>query len=80
MHPNRVFYGWWLAIASFGVLFYTAGVFFYGFAPFFAEIIDEFGWPTAVASIAFAFQRTEQGISVHSSAMLWTVSGLANQL
>ena len=62
MHPNRVFYGWWLAIASFGVLFYTAGVFFYGFAPFFAEIIDEFGWPTAVASIAFAFQRTEQGI------------------
>ncbi len=51
-----------MAIASFGVLFYTAGVFFYGFAPFFDEIIDEFKWPAAVASIAFAFQRTEQGI------------------
>lgn len=62
VHPNRVFYGWWLAIASFGVLFYTAGVFFYGFAPFFSEIIDEFGWPVGVASFAFAFQRMEQGI------------------
>lgn len=51
-----------MAIASFGVLFYTAGVFFYGFAPFFDEIINEFQWPAAVASIAFAFQRTEQGI------------------
>ena len=62
LHPNRVFYGWWLAVASFGVLFYTAGVFFYGFAPFFSEIIDEFHWPAGVASIAFAFQRMEQGI------------------
>ena len=62
VHPSRVFYGWWLAIASFGVLFYTAGVFFYGFAPFFAEILDEFGWPAGVASFAFAFQRMEQGI------------------
>lgn len=62
VHPNRVFYGWWLAIASFGVLFYTAGVFFYGFAPFFDEILDEFKWHAGVASFAFAFQRTEQGI------------------
>ena len=61
-HPNQVFYGWWLAIASFGVLFYTSGVFFYGFAPFFAEILDEFGWSAGVASFAFAFQRMEQGI------------------
>ena len=62
IHPNRIFYGWWLAIASFGVLFYTAGVFFYGFAPFFAEILEEFQWQAWVASLAFAFQRMEQGI------------------
>lgn len=44
------------------MLFYTAGVFFYGFAPFFDEILEEFNWPAGVASFAFAFQRTEQGI------------------
>ncbi len=44
------------------MLFYTAGVFFYGFSPFFAEILDEFGWPAWVASLAFAFQRMEQGL------------------
>ena len=62
IHPNRLFYGWWMAVAGFGVLFYTSGVFFYGFAPFFAEILDEFQWKAGVASIAFAFQRMEQGI------------------
>ncbi len=51
-----------MAVAGFGILFYTSGAFFYGFAPFFDKILDEFGWPAGLASVAFAFQRMEQGI------------------
>ena len=58
----RVFYGWWMAGAGFGVLFYTSGVFFYGFSAFFDAILNHFGWSRGAASGAFAFQRMEQGI------------------
>ncbi|MDA1097173.1 MAG: hypothetical protein O3B84_07985, partial [Chloroflexi bacterium] len=51
-----------MALAGFGVLFYTSGVFFYGFSAFFAKILDEFGWSKGAASGAFAFQRMEQGV------------------
>lgn len=62
VRPKGIFYGWWMALAGFGILFYTSGVFFYGFAPFFDEILNEFGWGAGIASGAFAFQRMEQGI------------------
>ena len=58
----KIFYGWWMALSGFGILFYTSGVFFYGFSPFFDEILDEFGWGAGIAAGAFAFQRLEQGI------------------
>ena len=58
----RVFYGWWMAGAGFGVLFYTSGVFFYGFSAFFDSMLNHFGWSRGAASGAFAFQRMEQGI------------------
>jgi MFS family permease len=51
-----------MAIAGFGILFYTSGVFFYGFAAFFDAIVRDFGWSKGAASGAFAFQRMEQGI------------------
>jgi len=57
-----IFYGWWMSIAGFGILFYTSGVFFYGFAPFFDQILNEFGWGAGIAAGAFSFQRMEQGI------------------
>ena len=37
----KLFYGWWMALSGVGILFYTSGVFFYGFSPFFDEIILE---------------------------------------
>ncbi len=51
-----------MAGAGFGVLFYTSGVFFYGFSAFFDAILKDFGWSRGAASGAFAFQRMEQGI------------------
>ena len=51
-----------MALSGFGILFYTSGVFFYGFSPFFDEILDEFGWGAGIAAGAFAFQRLVQGI------------------
>lgn len=51
-----------MAGAGFGVLFYTSGVFFYGFSAFFDAILKDFGWSKGAASGAFAFQRMEQGI------------------
>jgi MFS family permease len=59
---RRIFYGWWMAGAGFAVLFYTSGVFFYGFSVFFDTILKHFDWSKGAASGAFALQRMEQGV------------------
>jgi MFS family permease len=43
-HMKKVFYGWWIVGACFFIMFYVAGVIFYGFTAFFEPIRREFGW------------------------------------
>ncbi|MBI4310215.1 MAG: MFS transporter [Chloroflexi bacterium] len=59
-HP-KVFFGWWIALASAIQAFYTSGTFFYGFSAFFNPIVNEFGWSRAATATALSLQRTESG-------------------
>ena len=61
--PSKVFYGWWIVVASSTMTTYNAGVMFYGFTAFFSPILSEFGWTRAATSLAFSLQRLEGGIA-----------------
>jgi len=58
----RIFYGWWVVIATSIIIFYGAGTFFYGFGVFFNPIRKEFGWAAATTALAFSLYRLEGGI------------------
>jgi len=59
---RKIFYGWWMVLASAILNFFAGGTFFYGFTTFFNPIRQTFGWTAATTSIAFVFQRLEAGI------------------
>ena len=42
--PRKVFYGWWVAGASFFIALYVGGIIYYGFTAIFEPIAEEFGW------------------------------------
>jgi len=58
---RKIFYGWWIVLASAILNVFAGGTFFYGFTAFFNPIRQTFGWTAAVTSVAFVFQRLEMG-------------------
>jgi len=63
LYKRKIFYGWWIVLASIVSSFYGIGIFNHGFTAFFNPIVKEFGWSRAVTSGAFALQRAESGLS-----------------
>ncbi len=59
---KRVFYGWWVVLACFGISFYVGGATFYGFTAFFEPLVREFGWSYAQVSLAASLRGLEMGI------------------
>lgn len=59
---RKVFYGWWLVLASFIMFAVGGGLCSYGFSTFFNPIIDEFGWTRAQISLAFSLRSLEWGL------------------
>jgi MFS family permease len=60
---RKIFYGWWIALASIILFFISGGTWLYGFTVFFNPIRNAFGWTAAVTSVAFVLQRLEGGIT-----------------
>ena len=58
----RIFYGWWIVLASAIAFALEGGIYFYGFSAFFIPIVSEFGWSRAAISGAFSFSRIEGAI------------------
>jgi len=58
---RKIFYGWWIVIASVILHFLTGGTFYYGFSVFFNPIRDTFRWTAAVTSVAFTLRGLETG-------------------
>lgn len=86
---GKIFYGWWIVLATSVLNFFSGGTFYYGFTVFFNPIREAFGWTAAITSIAFTLQRLESGILGPVSGFLvdrvgsrklmlfgWAVTGL----
>lgn len=60
---NRIFYGWWVVLATSLIHFWGAGTFFYSFTAFFNPLVEEFGWSYAATSFAASIRNIEGGIA-----------------
>ena len=58
---KRIFYGWWLVLATATLNFFAGGTFHYGFTNFFNPIRNTFGWSAAVTSVAASLRGLETG-------------------
>src|SRR5437667_6237489 len=46
-HSGRVFYGWWIVLASFLNLFFSVGIIYYGFPVFYPSLVGSLGFTRA---------------------------------
>ena len=60
---GRIFYGWWMVLATGLIHLWGAGTFFYSFTAFFNPIVEEFGWSYAATSFAASIRSVEGGIA-----------------
>ena len=59
---KRIFYGWWIVLASFFIAFYVGGTVFFGFTAFIEPVVKEFGWSYTQVSFAASLRGMEMGI------------------
>jgi len=59
---RKIFYGWWIVLASAILNFFVGGTFIYGLTFFFNPIRRTFGWTAAVTSWAFTLRGLETGL------------------
>jgi len=60
---GRVFYGWWIVLATSLIHLWGAGTFFYSFTAFFNPLVEEFGWSYSATSVAASIRSIEGGIA-----------------
>jgi MFS transporter, OFA family, oxalate/formate antiporter len=60
---RKIFYGWWIVLATSLIHFWGAGTFFYSFTAFFNPLVEEFGWSYAATSLAASIRSIEGGIA-----------------
>jgi MFS family permease len=60
---RKIFYGWWIVLATSLIHLWGAGTFFYSFTAFFNPLVDEFGWSYAATSLAASIRSIEGGIA-----------------
>jgi sugar phosphate permease len=58
----KIFYGWWVVLASFITGMYVAGAIFYSFTAFIDPMVREFGWSYTQISFASSLRGLEMGI------------------
>ena len=57
----RLFYGWVIVLAGFGVFLLGGGLLFHAFGTYVKLLEEDFGWSRTQLSIAFSMQRVESG-------------------
>jgi sugar phosphate permease len=60
---RKIFYGWWIVLATSLIHFWGAGTFFYSFTALFNPLVEEFGWSYAATSLAASIRSIEGGIA-----------------
>ena len=62
MSRGRVFYGWWIVGAGFGVEALIGALMFHAYGAYVVLLREEFGWSKTMLSAAFSMARAESGI------------------
>lgn len=52
INRHRIFYGWWVVLASLGILAVQAGTGFYAYGVLMKPLMAEFGWSRGITSMA----------------------------
>ena len=60
--PPRVFYGWWIVAAGFGIEALIGALMFHAYGAYLVRLREEFSWSRTLLSAAFAMSRAESGI------------------
>ena len=75
---DRVFYGWWIVAAGFGLEALIGALVFHAYGAYLVLLREEFGWSKTMLSAAFSMARAESGILGPVQGWLTAVrSGLA---
>jgi sugar phosphate permease len=59
---GKVFYGWWVVSAGFGLETLIGSLMFHAYGAYLVLLREEFGWSKTMLSAAFAMTRAESGI------------------
>ena len=59
---GKIFYGWWIVAACFGVQWLAALTWMHSYGAYALSIQEEFGWSMSLISLAFALTRLESGL------------------
>ena len=67
---TKVFYGWWIVVASATIQLYMAGVVTYGFTAIFVPVADDFGWSYTQVSLVSSLRGAEMGVLAPVTGLL----------
>jgi MFS family permease len=59
---RRIFYGWWIVAAGFGIEGLIGALMFHAYGAYVVLLREEFGWSKTMLSAAFSMARAESGI------------------
>lgn len=59
---DRVFYGWWIVGAGFGLEALIGGLLFHAYGAYVVVLQQEFGWSKTMLAAAFSMSRAESGL------------------
>jgi MFS family permease len=59
---SRVFYGWWMVAAGFGIQLMTGGLMNQAYGAYVVLLREEFGWSKTMLSAGFSMARFESGL------------------
>ena len=68
---KKIFYGWWIVLATNLICMVGYGTWLYSFGVFFKPMSDEFGWTRAMTAGAYSLRSIEGGIA--SPIVGWAV-------
>jgi len=78
MKIPKIFYGWWIAIASSAICMVGYGFWLYTFSVFFKPMSLEFGWTRAMTAGAYSLRTIEGGIA--SPVVGWAVDKYGSRI
>lgn len=62
LKPAKVFYGWWIVVASAGVQMLQAGLLQQAYGAYVSVLLNEFGWSKTALSFGYSLQPVQSGL------------------